>query len=181
MPYRGAGPALQDLMGGQVDMMFDGLGSSANHIKGGRLKAIAVAGDKRAPGFADLPTAAEAGLPDYKVSTWYGLWAPKGTPAPVVERMSAELKAAFASKELQDGLGQHRRGAADTCRQGLRRLRRRRDQALGRGGQGRQHQGRLILCGRGSARPRPPMADRCAPKVTAHTAASTSADEETTA
>jgi tripartite-type tricarboxylate transporter receptor subunit TctC len=101
VPYRGAGPALQDLMGGQVDMMFDGLGSSATHIKGGRLKAIAVAGDKRAPGFADLPTAAEAGLPTYKVSTWYGLWAPKGTPAPVVERMTTELKNAFASKELQ--------------------------------------------------------------------------------
>jgi tripartite-type tricarboxylate transporter receptor subunit TctC len=101
VPYRGAGPALQDLMGGQVDMMFDGLGSSANHIKGGRLKALAVAGDKRAPGFGDLPTAAEASLPTYKVSTWYGLWAPKGTPAPAVERMSAELKTAFASKELQ--------------------------------------------------------------------------------
>ena len=101
VPYRGAGPALQDLMGGQVDMMFDGLGSSATHIKGGRLKAIAVAGDKRAPGFDNIPTAAEAGLPTYKVSTWYGLWAPKGTPAPVVERMSAELKAAFGSKELQ--------------------------------------------------------------------------------
>jgi tripartite-type tricarboxylate transporter receptor subunit TctC len=101
VPYRGAGPALQDLMGGQVDMMFDGLGSSATHIKGGRLKAIAVASDKRAPGFADIPTTTEAGLPTYKVSTWYGLWAPKGTPAPVVERMATELKNAFASKELQ--------------------------------------------------------------------------------
>jgi tripartite-type tricarboxylate transporter receptor subunit TctC len=101
IPYRGAGPALQDLMGGQVDMMFDGLGSSANHIKGGRLKAIAVAADKRAPGFADVPTTAEAGLASYKVATWYGLWAPKGTPAPVVERMTAELRAAFASKEIQ--------------------------------------------------------------------------------
>ncbi|MDP4300424.1 tripartite tricarboxylate transporter substrate binding protein [Leptothrix discophora] len=100
IPYRGAGPALQDLMGGQVDVMFDGLGSSANHIKGGRLKAIAVAGDKRAPGFADLPTAAEAGLPAYKVATWYGLWAPKGTPAPVVERMGIELRNALASKEI---------------------------------------------------------------------------------
>jgi len=63
IPYRGSGPALQDLIAGQVDLMFDGLGSSANHIKGGRLRGIAVAGDKRAPGFADLPTAAEAGHP----------------------------------------------------------------------------------------------------------------------
>lgn len=101
IPYRGAGPALQDLIGGQVDMMFDGLGSSATHIKSGRLRAIAVAGSKRAPGFPDVPTTVEAGLPSYQVSTWYGLWALKGTPAPLVDRMSAELQSALASKELQ--------------------------------------------------------------------------------
>lgn len=101
IPYRGAGPALQDLMGGQVDMMFDGLGSSAAHIKGGRLRAIAVAGDKRAPGFPDIPTAAEAGVPTYKVATWYGLWAPKGTPAEVVEKMNTELRTALNSPELK--------------------------------------------------------------------------------
>ena len=101
IPYRGAGPALQDLMGGQVDMMFDGLGSSATHVKGGRLRAIAVAGDRRAPGFPDIPTAAEAGVPTYKVATWYGLWAPKGPPREVVERMGAELKTALASPELK--------------------------------------------------------------------------------
>jgi len=105
IPYRGAGPALQDLIGGQVDLMFDGLGSSATHIRSGRLKPIAVAGDKRAPGFDAVPTTTEAGLPSYKVSTWYGLWAPKGTPAPTVERMAAELKTAFASKELQTAWG----------------------------------------------------------------------------
>jgi tripartite-type tricarboxylate transporter receptor subunit TctC len=101
IPYRGAGPALQDLIAGQVDMMFDGLGSSANHIKGGRLKAIAVAGDKRAPGFADLPTAAESGLPGYKVATWYGLWAPKGTPKDAVAGMAAEMKKALSSDNLK--------------------------------------------------------------------------------
>jgi tripartite-type tricarboxylate transporter receptor subunit TctC len=101
IPYRGAGPALQDLMGGQVDMMFDGLGSSATHIKGGRLRAIAVAGDRRAPGFPDIPTAAEAGVPTYKVATWYGLWAPKGTQKEIVDKMAAELKTALASPELK--------------------------------------------------------------------------------
>lgn len=108
IPYRGAGPALQDLIAGQVDMMFDGLGSSANHIKGGRLKAIAVAGDKRAPGFADLPTAAESGLPGYKVATWYGLWAPKGTPKDAINGMTADMKKALNSDELKstwNGLG----------------------------------------------------------------------------
>jgi len=101
IPYRGAGPALQDLIAGQVDMMFDGLGSSANHIKGGRIKAIAVASDKRAPGFPDLPTAAEAGVPTYQVATWYGMWATKGTPKEALDGMQAELKKALYSDELK--------------------------------------------------------------------------------
>ena len=101
IPYRGAGPALQDLIAGQVDMMFDGLASSANHIKGGRLRAIAVAGDKRAPGFPDLPTAAEAGTPGYKVATWYGLWAPKGTPKEVITTLTAEMRKALNSDEMK--------------------------------------------------------------------------------
>lgn len=101
IPYRGAGPALQDLMGGQVDMMFDGLGSSATHIKSGRLRAIAVAGERRAPGFPDIPTTTEAGLPSYKVATWYGLWAPRGTPAPILERMGSELQNALNAREIQ--------------------------------------------------------------------------------
>jgi tripartite-type tricarboxylate transporter receptor subunit TctC len=101
IPYRGAGPALQDLIAGQVDMMFDGLGSSAAHIKGGRIKAIAVASDKRAPGFPDTPTAAEGGVPTYPVATWYGLWAPKGTPREAIEAMQAEMKKALGSDELK--------------------------------------------------------------------------------
>ena len=83
IPYRGAGPALQDLIAGTVDMAFDGLGSSAGHIKGGRIKALMVAGDKRNPAIPDVPSAAEVGLPAYDVHTWYGLWAPKGTPPEV--------------------------------------------------------------------------------------------------
>ncbi len=108
IPYRGAGPALQDLIGGQVDVMFDGLGSSATHIKNGRIKALAVGSEKRAPGFPDVPTAAEGGVPTYQVATWYGLWAPKGTPKEVVAQMQAELKKALNSDELKTtwtGLG----------------------------------------------------------------------------
>ena len=108
IPYRGAGPALQDLIAGQVDMMFDGLGSSANHIKGGRLRAIAVAGDKRAPGFPDVPTAAESGVPTYKVATWYGIWAPKGTPREATIAMQDAMRTALNSPELRTawtGLG----------------------------------------------------------------------------
>ena len=108
IPYRGAGPALQDLIAGQVDMMFDGLGSSATHIKGGRIKALAVASTKRAPGFADVPTSIEAGVPSYQVATWYGLWAPKGTPKDVIDRVRAEMTKALTSEELVkiwNGLG----------------------------------------------------------------------------
>ena len=107
IPYKGAGPALTDLMGGQIDVMFDGMGSSAGHIKGGRIKAIAVASDKRAPGFPNIPTAAESGL-NYKVATWYGLFAPKGTPPEIIAKLQAELKKAYNSEELKviwNGLG----------------------------------------------------------------------------
>ena len=101
IPYRGAGPALQDLITGQVDVMFDGLGSSAAHIKSGRIRALAAASQKRAPGFPDLPTAAELGLSSYQVATWYGLWAPKGTPKEIVDQMQAEMQKAMATAELQ--------------------------------------------------------------------------------
>jgi tripartite-type tricarboxylate transporter receptor subunit TctC len=108
IPYRGAGPALQDLIAGQVDVMFDGLGSSAAHIKSGRIKALAVAADKPAPGFANVPTAKDGGMPQYQVATWYGIWAPKGTPADIIAAMQAEMRKALESPELRNtwtGLG----------------------------------------------------------------------------
>jgi tripartite-type tricarboxylate transporter receptor subunit TctC len=101
IPYRGAGPALQDLIAGNVDMMFDGLGSSAQHIKGGRIKALMVSGNKRNPAFPDVPSAAELGLPDYTVTTWYGIWAPKGLAADVQTRIVEELRRATATDELK--------------------------------------------------------------------------------
>ena len=94
IPYRGAGPALQDLIAGNVDMAFDGLGSSSGHVTGGRLKALMVAGDKRNPAIADVPCAAELGLPQYDVSLWYGIWAPKGTPAEVQARATEDIRKA---------------------------------------------------------------------------------------
>lgn len=101
IPYRGAGPALQDLISGNVDMMFDGLGSSAVHIKSGRIKALMVSGGKRNPAFPNVPCAAELGLPDYTVSTWYGLWAPRGTPADVQARIVDEMRRAASTEELK--------------------------------------------------------------------------------
>jgi tripartite-type tricarboxylate transporter receptor subunit TctC len=108
IPYRGAGPALQDLIAGQVDLMFDGLGSSAAHIKGGRIRAIAVAGDKPAPGFGDVPLAKDSGAPQYQVATWYGLWAPRGTPRDTIAAMQDALKKSLTSDDLRTtwtGLG----------------------------------------------------------------------------
>jgi tripartite-type tricarboxylate transporter receptor subunit TctC len=103
VPYRGAGPAMQDLVGGQgIEMIFDGLGSSAAQIKGGRIKPLAVAAEQRSPAFPDIPTAKEAGLDGYVVSTWYAMWAPKGTPQPVIERMTKEVQTAMATPELTE-------------------------------------------------------------------------------
>lgn len=103
VPYRGAGPAMQDLVGGQgIEMIFDGLGSSAAQIKAGRIKALAVASSKRSAVFPDVPTAKEAGLDGYEVSTWYAMWAPKGTPAAVIERMTKEVTTAMNTPEVKE-------------------------------------------------------------------------------
>jgi tripartite-type tricarboxylate transporter receptor subunit TctC len=101
IPYRGAGPALNDLIAGNVDMMFDGLGSSAGHIKGGRIKALMVSGNKRNPAFPDVPSAAELGLPDYNVTTWYGVWAPRGTPADAQARAIEEIRKAVQADDAK--------------------------------------------------------------------------------
>lgn len=95
VPYRGAGPALQDIVAGQVDVLFDGLGSSAPQIQSGRLRGLAIAAPTRSDAIPDVPTAKEAGLDGYEVATWYALFAPKNTPAPIVERMREEVAKAL--------------------------------------------------------------------------------------
>ncbi|BAT60770.1 tripartite tricarboxylate transporter family receptor [Variibacter gotjawalensis] len=95
VPYRGAGPMMQDLVAGHVDMAFDGMGSSANQITSGTIRPLAVAANARVKAFPDLPTAAEAGVQGYEVATWYGLWAPKGTPPEIVARMTKEVQTAL--------------------------------------------------------------------------------------
>ena len=102
VPYRGAGPAMQDLVAGHVPVVFDGLGSSAPQIRAGQLRALAVAAPKRVAAFPDLPTAAEAGLPGFEVATWYGLFAPKNTPPEIVERMAKEVQIAMQLPAIKD-------------------------------------------------------------------------------
>jgi tripartite-type tricarboxylate transporter receptor subunit TctC len=102
VPYRGAGPAMQDLIAGHVPIVFDGLGSSAGPVRAGQLRALAVAAPKRVAAFPDLPTAAEAGLPGYEVSTWYGIFAPKNTPPEIIARMTKELRTAMQVASIKE-------------------------------------------------------------------------------
>jgi tripartite-type tricarboxylate transporter receptor subunit TctC len=102
IPYRGAGPALQDLLAGQVDFMFDGLGSSMPHIRAGKLVPLAVTSDKRSFALPEIPTLNELGVRGYDARTWYGIWAPAGTPPDIVARMQQEIARALAGKELKD-------------------------------------------------------------------------------
>jgi tripartite-type tricarboxylate transporter receptor subunit TctC len=101
IPYGGAGPMMKDLIGGQVDMAFDGMSTSAPQIKGGRLKALAVTTTNRSFVDPSVPTMQEAGLPGYVVTTWYALWAPRGTPKEALDRMHQETVKAMQSEELK--------------------------------------------------------------------------------
>jgi tripartite-type tricarboxylate transporter receptor subunit TctC len=101
IPYRGAGPAMQDLLAGQVDLEFDGLATSAPQINAGKLVAIAVASKNRVPAIPNVPTFAEVGMPDYVVSTWYSLFAPRGTPQPIIDKMIAEVKKTLNTPKLK--------------------------------------------------------------------------------
>ncbi len=104
IPYKGSSPALQDLIGGRVQLMFDNLPSSLPFIKAGKLRAIAVTSTARAAALPDIPTIAEAGLPGFEASSWFGLLAPANTPADVVARLNAEGNKWLASPEARDKL-----------------------------------------------------------------------------
>jgi tripartite-type tricarboxylate transporter receptor subunit TctC len=101
VPYKGAGPAMQDLMAGVIDVIFDGLGTSSSQIKAGRIIPIALASKERHESIPNVPTTAEAGMPDYVVTTWYGMWAVAGTPKDIVDKMVVEHKKALASDSLK--------------------------------------------------------------------------------
>jgi tripartite-type tricarboxylate transporter receptor subunit TctC len=91
VPYKGAGPMMADLLAGNVDMAFDGMGTSANQIKAGKLKPLAVSSGTRNFVLPDTPTLKELGLPEFEVTTWYAMWVPKGTPKEITDRLYAEV------------------------------------------------------------------------------------------
>ncbi len=100
VPYKGAGPALNDLLGGQVNVMFDVLGSSLQYIQAGKLTALAVTSAKRSPQLPNVPTMSEAGIAGYEFTGWHGIAVRAGTPAPIVDKLNGTLNAIFAEPEF---------------------------------------------------------------------------------
>jgi len=101
VPYKGTGPAMNDLLGRKIDFMCDQTTNTTSQIKAGKIKVYAVTTKKRVASLPDVPTAAEAGLPNFEVGVWHGLYAPKGTPKPIVDRLSASLRTALKDETLK--------------------------------------------------------------------------------
>jgi len=102
VPYRGAQPAYADVIAGQVPVMFDNLASGLGQIKGGNVRALAVTGKARSPLLPDVPTVEESGVSGYVYYTWFGLWAPKQTPQPIIDKLHAEVRKALADATVQE-------------------------------------------------------------------------------
>jgi tripartite-type tricarboxylate transporter receptor subunit TctC len=101
VPYRGGAPAINDLIAGRVQLMFESLNSIAPHARSGTVRALAVSGARRSPGFPDLPTVAEAGVPGYEAGTWSGVIAPAGVPRAVVDKLNAAINRAIGSETFK--------------------------------------------------------------------------------
>lgn len=104
VPYKGSSPALNDLMGGQLDVVIDTMPATQAFIKGGRLRALATTTPQRVAGLLDVPTTAEAGLKGFEVTSMFGILAPAGTPVPVIARLNAALKGILEQQEVKDAL-----------------------------------------------------------------------------
>jgi len=102
IPYKGNGPALLDLLKGDVQLLFTGLSAVAPHVKAGKLKLLAYAGQKRSPQMPDIPTVAESGLPNFEGNTWYGLFGPAGLPREIRDRLAMEVAKIMQTKDMQD-------------------------------------------------------------------------------
>ena len=102
IPYKGSAPAVTDLLGGQVHLMFDNVPNVLPHVKSGRLTALAQTGAKRSPLIPDIPTVAEAGVPGYEVTVWFGLVAPTGTPREVIQKLNAEVVRILAMPDVRE-------------------------------------------------------------------------------
>jgi tripartite-type tricarboxylate transporter receptor subunit TctC len=104
VPYKGVNPALTDMLGGRIDLMFDVLSQYEPHLQSGKVRALAVAHSRRLARLPNVPTTAEAGLPGYELATWFGLLAPAGTPGEALTRLNSEVLKVLASREVIDTL-----------------------------------------------------------------------------
>ncbi len=104
VPYKGSGPAIQDVIGGQVDMMFDTTVVAGPHIQSGKVRALAVSSAQRLEALPNVPTVAEQGVPNFEVTSWQGIFAPAGTPKPIIDKLHAEIMKILATPEMQDRL-----------------------------------------------------------------------------
>jgi len=104
VPYKGSAPALTDLIGGQVQLIFDSMPSAMPHVKSGKVRALAVTTAKRSATVPELPTVAESGVPGFDISTWYGVWAPAGTPRDIVNKISLEIAKALKQPAVRERL-----------------------------------------------------------------------------
>jgi tripartite-type tricarboxylate transporter receptor subunit TctC len=102
VPYKGAAPAMNDLIAGQIQLMFDNLASSLGPVRAGRVKALAVTTAKRSPLTPELPTIAESGLPGFDINTWFGVFVPAGTPREIVDRLHAEFTRALTAPDVRE-------------------------------------------------------------------------------
>lgn len=106
IPYKGTGPAMNDLLGGQVDFMIDQTTNTMSHIKAGKIKVYGVTTKKRIASLPDVPTMSEAGMPNFEITVWHALYAPKGTPKPIIDQLSKALQSALKDPNLNQRFGE---------------------------------------------------------------------------
>ncbi len=141
VPYKGSGPAIQDVLAGQVDMMFDTTVVAGPHIESGKLRALAVTSAKRLPSLPNVPTVAESGVPDYEVMSWQAVYVPSGTPPAIVQRLHDEITKILAQPDVRERLAKLGMDPGAMSPAPARRLPEDRDLEVGQGREVGQHQG----------------------------------------
>jgi tripartite-type tricarboxylate transporter receptor subunit TctC len=102
VPYKGTGPATAALLAGEIDYIFEALGSASSYIRAGSVRPIVVTSAKRSPSFPEIPTAMESGMPGFEITSWYGLWVPAGTPRAIVQKLQAAVVKVFEDPEMKE-------------------------------------------------------------------------------
>ena len=143
IPYRGGGPMMQDLLGGQIPLMFINQDVALQHVKAGKLRALAVTSLQRNPLYPDVPTIAESGFPGFQALSWSGLSAIKGTPQPIVDKLEAAMKKIMTSPEIKQRLESVGFVVPAAGRGALHAVREERDRPVDQGHQDRRHQARV--------------------------------------